>query len=246
MKKINIIDDEDKGREIRFCHGEYHGKYGWIDNSYPEDSCATQIHVIVFIKTVNSRRLGNVDKGYYTRVEKGNIESIRRASCYDEAVLFQDQKTEKSITNLARRLATMGISTRNTIMIWQTALMKRMRTTMGRSVGTLSTMDLMIHALRKKKCVRGWPTWTTPTWMRPIMCELVNGETSRSILLLLTFALIRFHCCCCRLFFSFPFPTFHSFLGHLSQQSLSLLIQVIHILSVADFLVDSLFEFFHR
>lgn len=108
--RLHIVDEDDKGDEIRFRGGAYHGHFGWLNKGYPKDALPQKANVIVFIKMVNSRRMGAVEKGVYTQVYKSNIESIYKPTCYEEAVIQQDKKVEKYIGDLARRLAAFGIT----------------------------------------------------------------------------------------------------------------------------------------
>jgi len=110
-KVLRLIDDDDKGKVIRFTGGTYHGKYGWIDANFDEDDLRTKVHVIVFAKSVFSRRFqASVDKGFYTLVHRKNVVDHTDPTCWEEAVLCQDTKTEKLVNDLANRLATMGIT----------------------------------------------------------------------------------------------------------------------------------------
>ena len=100
---LEVLDDDQKGDEVRIVGGTYTGKTAWLW----KDSEPTEFFtpVVILLKVKEGKQ-----KGVYTAIKHDNIaKPISRPTCLGEAILIDHPKIEQLANQLAKKLVMCGV-----------------------------------------------------------------------------------------------------------------------------------------
>ena len=103
-----------RGDKCRFIKGVYKGMTGWIDNSYPKDSAAISIRVII-----NRDQDPSEDKDPHNRacVRKTSTIMDTGEPTTLHGIVLQDVKVAEALAELGRVIAMCGVEVADTKLI---------------------------------------------------------------------------------------------------------------------------------